>query len=1364
MKRPSPGEMTQPEFAEAAPRGGGKDNLQHSQMPSPANWETASLGLVWTLTGVVTYTALTLLSYRFLSGSSDYAYLWKEVPACYYDRSSCIFFTAFVIDVLSCFFERKTAKLDYVLLPAFIKGTATTTNLLIRNGLANLSVSPTGRIIMLQRYICWMHTTPSILLLVQLISTNLTMRKTLHAIFWDEMMLITGAVAMYCTGWAAVFWGVVSHLAMIPLIPFLHAGLAEAVAELKARHSPSSAFAMQVVYIFMMTLWCAFGVVWDLGVFHIISIRCEEMLYLTCDFSAKVVFSSSLMLGSFKGMEQRRVQVMRHIEESNKQKLIDELKNILEQKDRFLSSVSHELRTPLNGIIGISEGLLSGCCGLLSESVRRQVYIVRTSGARLLNLINDVMDAASLRHSKLVLKQERVVLRPVVDDVLDLTRSIVDVRVELQNAISPDIAVLGDTGRIVQVLNNLLGNAAKFTSQGFIRVSARKYADTNKVVISVRDTGIGIPKNKLHSIFLPFEQVDMSISRKYGGCGLGLNIVQELVRAHRGDIWVQSLEGKGSCFTFTLPMHQSGAEGQAEPLASPHTTDMFSRDNTTLGAPVQVLLDPDGQVTDLPDEVMHFEELPYTAAQLSAMGNMKNVEGYLAEEARRACSSTASPAPECDDGPARVTEAAMPDVFAVRPFHKAKFGTYCVLSVDDDHVNHMVVQTLLQPTYEVVCVNCGSAALEYLRDCDVMPDLMLLDCMMPDMSGYTVCQWVQQLMPWAHMPIIMVSAHAEEDAVVRGLDTGADDYITKPFKRNEFLARIKLQLNMAQDEQAKPANGPALVQAGADKTDSVVSSANSAAPLGPVRKAVLVVDDDDVNQMILENMLSSMHYIYLRADTGEEAMDYFSPGRHQPDLVLLDMTLPDMPGTEVCKMIRQHQSQRELPIIMLTAIHVEQQVVDCLEGGANDYVTKPFRRHELFARIRLHLRPRLGAGPMDAALHVVNTSQAIGLVLGSPAGSRRSSRHQLVTPVPRESLKGLSLAATGVAAVPTGAFIGWDTAALLALSALSFDSLCATVGVETVVEDLGELYDRFDTVRRLHGATRVDSAPHIYMVLLPVEEGGPLPGQPHPLSVLYRMAKELMQAVVEQPALSKYTLATPLVLGQALHLGCCKRVVMGKDRPRAAFVGEAVDAVKEVSALAPHGAVLITHQALGPLLEQGGDTDFESPRPTSIRAPAGLGPIWMLKVLPKDSSSSGVIGAMGSLSRLTSTGRTATPGRYSGAPSRGSSVAPVAGSDGSHGNGDLKLQQVADGLACVTTGVDHSNASSPRVHNTDRQMAELANELKDMQQRLASFSASAGSSVSPPSSPTGWRQKFKLFRGKAKHKAVASAPGQMEPL
>ncbi|KAG2431901.1 hypothetical protein HXX76_009392 [Chlamydomonas incerta] len=1062
-----------------------------------------------------------MLGRAFLHNPAGLAELRKEVPNAVYDRSTSIFLTALAIDILNIVFERQTIKLDCVLLPAFIKGMASTTNILVRFFTPVIALTNLGRPVVVQRYICWMHTTPSILMLLKMISTTITPRETMIAIFFDEVMVVTGVLALVTTGWQRVLWSFLTHVAMLPVVPYMHKAFTEAMEQIRTRPLQLT---MLCIYVLNLVLWCTFAVTWDLALLGWISVTMEEVLYVACDFSAKVLFSSTLMLSSFKEIEARRENAMRVIEGSSKAKLIAELQALLEQKERFMSSVSHELRTPLNGIIGISEGMLSGCCGVLPEGVRRQIYIIRTSGARLLALINDVMDAAALRQNKLVLKQEQVVLRHVVDDVLDLTRSLVDGEVALVNLVPPRMMVVGDTGRIVQILNNLLGNAAKFTRRGQIRVTARQVESGRKVAVTVSDTGIGIPRNKLATIFLPFEQVDMSISRKYGGFGLGLNIVQELVKAHGGTINVSSIEGKGSAFTFTMPLlralgRESLEEGRNAAVraaaaggvaklvggAGLSTTDTSSQlggstsgsggapgtgGGGTLSAAVSTATprggsrtpgggggaatisdyhgDTDTVYTHRSDvsessrvrgggggglggdsqsgadattaELEQYGELKYNAAELSALASSRP---YAQSAARDSLPSLAadggsvlampsgalspsvvhdgsaggagggglgggssSQLPALPSGSAAVAAAArarsragdrgrggkggaagggdgaaaggeLPGgkfVSGPKPFHYTMYKRFQLLSVDDDPVNQSVVKSLVQGTgYEVVSARSGAEALRYVVAAPALPDLVLLDCMMPEMDGYEVLQRLRAMTPHVHLPIIMVSAQTEEDHVVCGLDLGADDYVTKPFKRAELLARIRSQLAYGEWEQDEgvfdtistmdggelvnaaaaaahvaagrgPAGGPAPprpaasgaasggASGGAGGSDDSEAGAVSAAlgnlATGPggvasdglggasaaEQRLIVCIDDDDVNQVVLQGMLASQHYRYVRASTGAQGLAFVcgpTNGGIPPDLVLLDCSLPDMTGFDVCRVIRQMYNKQQ---------------------------------------------------------------------------------------------------------------------------------------------------------------------------------------------------------------------------------------------------------------------------------------------------------------------------------------------------------------------------------------------------------------------------------------------------------------------
>lgn len=238
---------------------------------------------------------------------------------------------------------------------------------------------------------------------------------------------------------------------------------------------------------------------------------------------------------------------------------IDQLKN------QFLAVMSHELRTPLNSIIGFSRVLLKGMDGPLNEMQEQDLKIIYDSGQHLLLLVQDIIDISRIKAGKLELQFEEVNLSEIVQSALDAISTLVkDKPVTLAQFIAPEIPPLrADRRRLRQILLNLLSNAVKFTETGLIAVSAQVVemwnAQTDRVEpfvqVSVSDTGIGIPADKLADIFVEFTQVDSSDSRRYDGAGLGLPITKKLVELHGGRIWVKSKMGEGSTFSFTIPLN-----------------------------------------------------------------------------------------------------------------------------------------------------------------------------------------------------------------------------------------------------------------------------------------------------------------------------------------------------------------------------------------------------------------------------------------------------------------------------------------------------------------------------------------------------------------------------------------------------------------------------------------------------------------------------------------------------------------------------------------------------------------------------------------------------------------------------------------
>ena len=487
---------------------------------------------------------------------------------------------------------------------------------------------------------------------------------------------------------------------------------------------------------------------------------------------------------AFQTMARQLKQSFDQLEDRNR-----ELQRLDKLKDEFLANTSHELRTPLNGIIGLAESLIDGVSGPLTRQTKGNLAMIVASGRRLATLVNDILDFSQLRYNHVQIKPQPVGIREVTDVVLTLSRSLARQKdVQLINAVSPHLpSVLADENRLQQILHNLVGNAVKFTDYGMIGVSAQimtaeggayprrtepmtvnlplhpgangsdggiatvidraAIAVTRPpnfvpqpgdyLAITVSDTGIGIPSDKLERIFEPFEQADGSTSRLYGGMGIGLAVTKQLVELHHGTLQVLSATGVGSQFTFTLP------------IAGPQTATALTEDELSSGAvaaePATGLLSP-GQLEQKRAEATADWETP---------ANLKVDHGELDTQA------------------------------------------FVILVVDDEPVNRQVIVNYLSLNkYRVIQASNGPDALRMMEN-GLRPDLILLDVMMPRMTGYEVCRKVRDTYPDYALPIVMLTAKNQVSALVEGLSAGANDYLTKPISKNELLARLQTHLRLA---------------------------------------------------------------------------------------------------------------------------------------------------------------------------------------------------------------------------------------------------------------------------------------------------------------------------------------------------------------------------------------------------------------------------------------------------------------------------------------------------------------------------------------------------------------------------------------
>ncbi len=426
-------------------------------------------------------------------------------------------------------------------------------------------------------------------------------------------------------------------------------------------------------------------------------------------------------------------QLSRELENSNLQ-----LMNMDKLKDDFLANTSHELRTPLNGIIGIAESLMDGAAGKLPDMVNSNLAMIISSGRRLSSLISDLLDFSKLRNKDITLKMKSVDIKTLADVAIDLTDHLKGGKsINVMNSIPADIPlIMADEDRMQQILINLISNSIKFTDSGKVEISAQVLVGENPeyslMEVSVTDTGIGIPEDKMPVIFQPFEQVDGSISRPYDGSGIGLSITKDLIRLHGGYIEVESEPGKGSSFIFRIPIRRP-----------PESQETGSRSSETKAAA---------------KKKVWRENIP------AAAGEPFNPLAFI----------------PATDKPT-------------------------ILVVDDDPVNLQVLENQLSvQNYTVVKSTGGADALDKINT-GLIPDLMILDVMMPKMSGLEVSRIIRGRYSMFDLPIMMLTAKSRVADMTAGLDAGANDYLAKPFDKTELLARVKtlIRLKKTVDENKK---------------------------------------------------------------------------------------------------------------------------------------------------------------------------------------------------------------------------------------------------------------------------------------------------------------------------------------------------------------------------------------------------------------------------------------------------------------------------------------------------------------------------------------------------------------------------------
>ena len=671
-----------------------------------------------------------------------------------------------------------------------------------------------------------------------------------------------------------------------------------------------------------------------------------------------------------------------------------ELTTVSTYKSQFLANMSHELRTPLNSMLLISN--------LLAENgeknlTAKQIELARTihsAGKDLLALINQVLDLAKVESGKQEVRVEEVQLAELAARMERVFGPLArDKSLGFTVEVAPDAPprITTDRQRLEQVLNNLLGNAIKFTARGQVALrigrppsggGGRRADET--VAFSVSDTGVGIAPADRERIFTPFEQVDTAIDRRYGGTGLGLSIAREMTALLGGELRLESALGQGSTFTCILPQELTeavpsrppgGGLGSVPALTAGAPAGRPSPAAAPGEEPFLLLIEDDAVFASAFGEIIEGQALRYRRASDGRTGlalaktlkptgiildvKLPDIDGWTVLRQLRDDPETAAipvhfvsalegsqhglalgasgylTKPATRRQLIQVVESLAPHTVERRPR---------VLVVEDDALTgESLLQQLVGENLDVRRVVNAEEALRAVRA--ERFGCVVLDLSLPDMDGLELLRRLREACGSQMPSVVVYTARALSRGEVKALESYTEAIVLKDGSSSQrlldeirlFVRRLKDGLGSRRSGALAPASGTATV-----------------ANIRLEHRKILVVDDDMRTVYALSATLRAKGAEVLVADTGQAALDVLA-ARPDVEIVLMDIMMPEMDGYEAMRRIRKLERFRELPIVALTAKAMKGDDEKCREAGATDYLPKPVDIDRLMTMVQARL-------------------------------------------------------------------------------------------------------------------------------------------------------------------------------------------------------------------------------------------------------------------------------------------------------------------------------------------------------------------------------------------------------------------------